>query len=70
MSAALRATELGAVASDWLALLKPRVMTLVVFTGAIGLAIAPHHINPLSRPGRDPLHRRRRGCRGCHQHVV
>ena len=29
--------DLGANASDWLALLKPRVLTLVVFTGAIGL---------------------------------
>lgn len=35
----------GSTASDWLALLKPRVLTLVVFTGAIGLVIAPVHIN-------------------------
>jgi len=41
------ATELGATASDWLALLKPRVLTLVVFTGAIGLVIAPVHVNPI-----------------------
>jgi protoheme IX farnesyltransferase len=41
------ATELGATVSDWLALLKPRVLTLVVFTGAIGLIIAPTPINPL-----------------------
>jgi protoheme IX farnesyltransferase len=39
--------ELGATAADWLALLKPRVLTLVVFTGAIGLVIAPVHMNPL-----------------------
>jgi protoheme IX farnesyltransferase len=39
--------DLGANASDWLALLKPRVLTLVVFTGAIGLLIAPTHINPI-----------------------
>ncbi|MFC0411046.1 heme o synthase [Roseomonas elaeocarpi] len=32
---------------DWLALLKPRVMTLVVFTGLIGMVVAPGHINPL-----------------------
>ena len=32
--------------SDWFALLKPRVMTLVVFTGAVGLAIAPGHLHP------------------------
>ena len=30
---------------DWLALLKPRVMTLVVFTGAIGMVLAPGHLN-------------------------
>jgi protoheme IX farnesyltransferase len=30
---------------DWIALLKPRVMTLVVFTGAIGLWVAPGHLN-------------------------
>ena len=32
---------------DWIALLKPRVMTLVVFTGLIGLLIAPGHLNPV-----------------------
>ncbi|MEJ0018072.1 MAG: heme o synthase [Acetobacteraceae bacterium] len=31
--------------SDWIALLKPRVMTLVVFTGLIGLVIAPGHLH-------------------------
>jgi len=40
-------TDLGATASDWLALLKPRVLTLVVFTGAIGLIIAPVKMNPV-----------------------
>jgi len=40
-------TDLGATASDWLALLKPRVLTLVVFTGAIGLVIAPVKLNPV-----------------------
>jgi protoheme IX farnesyltransferase len=38
---------LGGEPKDWLALLKPRVMSLVVFTGAIGLVIAPGHINPV-----------------------
>ena len=37
------ATEIG----DWIALLKPRVMSLVVFTGAIGLLLAPGRINPV-----------------------
>lgn len=40
-------TELGAEARDYIALLKPRVLTLVVFTGAIGLVIAPVHMNPV-----------------------
>jgi len=31
---------------DWFALLKPRVMTLVVFTGLVGLVIAPGHLHP------------------------
>jgi len=30
---------------DWIALLKPRVLTLVVFTGVIGLIVAPGHLN-------------------------
>ncbi len=33
--------------SDWFALLKPRVMTLVVFTGLIGLLVAPGHLHPV-----------------------
>src|SRR5215469_11323985 len=40
-AATTRAAELG----DWIALLKPRVMTLVVFTGLIGLLIAPGHLH-------------------------
>jgi len=32
---------------DWIALLKPRVMTLVVFTGLIGLMVAPGGIHPI-----------------------
>src|ERR1700751_3070372 len=33
--------------SDWIALLKPRGLTLVVFTGVIGLLIAPGHLHPV-----------------------
>ncbi|MGC8477515.1 MAG: heme o synthase [Acetobacteraceae bacterium] len=33
--------------ADWLALLKPRVMSLVVFTGLIGVLIAPGAVNPI-----------------------
>jgi protoheme IX farnesyltransferase len=40
-------TELGAEARDWIVLLKPRVLSLVVFTGVIGLVIAPVHMNPV-----------------------
>jgi protoheme IX farnesyltransferase len=36
----------GAV-GDYLALLKPRVMSLVVFTALVGMAIAPAHVNPV-----------------------
>jgi protoheme IX farnesyltransferase len=32
---------------DWLLLLKPRVVSLVVFTGVIGLYVAPGHIHPV-----------------------
>src|SRR3984893_9801959 len=32
---------------DWITLLKPRVLSLVVFTGAIGLLVAPGRINPV-----------------------
>ena len=32
---------------DWIALLKPRVMSLVGFSGLIGLLVAPGHLNPV-----------------------
>jgi protoheme IX farnesyltransferase len=32
---------------DYLAILKPRVMSLVVFTGIVGLAVAPTHLHPV-----------------------
>jgi heme o synthase len=32
---------------DWIALLKPGVMSLVVFTGLIGLLVAPGYLNPV-----------------------
>ncbi|WP_367159531.1 heme o synthase [Kozakia baliensis] len=48
MSASLETTtpraslaEAGSELRDWLALLKPRVISLVVFTGAAGMAVAP-----------------------------
>ena len=37
----------GSQLGDWLALLKPRVMSLVVFTGFVGLYLAPGSLHPL-----------------------
>ena len=33
--------------ADYLALLKPRVMSLVVFTGLVGMVLAPGHLHPV-----------------------
>ena len=46
MSLNIEQVEAGASAHDFLVLLKPRVMSLVVFTGLVGLALAPGHIHP------------------------
>ena len=32
---------------DWIALLKPRVISLVVFTGIVGMLLAPGHLHPV-----------------------
>ncbi len=32
---------------DWLSLLKPRVVTLVVLTGVVGMMVAPGHLHPV-----------------------
>jgi protoheme IX farnesyltransferase len=37
----------GAEWRDFWALLKPRVVSLVVFTGAVGMFLAPTHLNPV-----------------------
>ena len=42
-----RALEGAGVVGDYLALLKPRVMSLVVFTAFVGMAVAPGHVNPV-----------------------
>src|ERR1700689_5039844 len=39
-----RVTTVG----DFFALLKPRVMSLVVFTGLAGIVAAPGHVHPLT----------------------
>jgi protoheme IX farnesyltransferase len=42
-----RRTLLTARLGDFVALMKPRVMLLAVFTAVVGLAIAPGHLDPL-----------------------
>src|ERR1051325_4103571 len=42
-----RAEPSIASVEDYLALLKPRVMSLVVFTALVGLMVAPGHVHPL-----------------------
>jgi protoheme IX farnesyltransferase len=37
----------GAGVADYVEILKPRVMSLVVFTGFVGLAVAPRHLHPV-----------------------
>jgi protoheme IX farnesyltransferase len=42
----LDAESAGAAVRDYVQILKPRVMSLVVFTGIVGLAVAPGHLHP------------------------
>jgi protoheme IX farnesyltransferase len=44
---ALADTYAGAAVGDYVAILKPRVMSLVVFTGFVGLFLAPGHLHPV-----------------------
>jgi len=37
----------GAAVADYVALLKPRVMSLVVFTGLVGMLLAPGSLHPV-----------------------
>src|SRR5438874_13117829 len=37
----------GTTVGDYIEILKPRVMSLVVFTGFVGLAVAPGHLHPV-----------------------
>ena len=50
-SEAARATAVGVATTagvgDYVEILKPRVMSLVVFTGLVGLILAPGHLHPL-----------------------
>jgi protoheme IX farnesyltransferase len=45
-SAAVRLGPSQATAGDYIALLKPRVMSLVVFTAITGMVMAPGHLHP------------------------
>ena len=49
MSSALASypVAVGASWRDWLNLLKPRVVTLVVLTGIVGMMVAPGHLHPV-----------------------
>ncbi len=46
-TAVLGAQRRTATVADFFALLKPRVMSLVVFTGLAGIVVAPGHVHPL-----------------------
>src|SRR5690348_13223297 len=46
--ATLAASSREASVSDYFALLKPRVMSLVIFTGLTGIVVAPGEIHPLT----------------------
>jgi heme o synthase len=41
------AATAGAEVADYVEILKPRVMALVVFTGLVGMAMAPGHLHPI-----------------------
>jgi heme o synthase len=41
------AAPAGAEVADYVEILKPRVMALVVFTGLVGLSVAPGHLHPV-----------------------
>src|SRR5262245_56593260 len=43
----LRAQAVGGSIADYIALMKPRVMSLVVFTALVGMALAPVQQHPV-----------------------
>ena len=49
----------GADVEDYVALLKPRVMSLVVFTALVGMVAAPGALQSGARGDRAPCDRRR-----------
>jgi protoheme IX farnesyltransferase len=46
-SAPLDASSAGSEVRDWFTLLKPRVLSLVVYSGVAGLLVAPGHMHPI-----------------------
>jgi protoheme IX farnesyltransferase len=46
LPSAVAAPYVGATVGDYIRILKPRVMSLVVFTGFVGLVLAPGHLHP------------------------
>jgi heme O synthase-like polyprenyltransferase len=56
--------------SDYVALLKPRVMSLVIFTAFVGMMLAPGLHPSCSRRRGDPVHRHWRRRFRCAEHVV
>ena len=47
LDVASAASDFGARTADFIALLKPRVMFLVVFTGLVGMVVAPGSLHPV-----------------------
>src|SRR5437868_4457315 len=47
-TAAALSVRQTATVGDFFALLKPRVMSLVIFTGLAGIVVAPGHLHPLT----------------------
>ena len=45
--AVVHTAAVGASWRDWVSLLKPRVVTLVVLTGIVGMMVAPGHLHPV-----------------------
>jgi protoheme IX farnesyltransferase len=46
-AAEMRIEPSAAAVGDYIALMKPRVMSLVVFTALVGLMVAPQHLHPV-----------------------
>ena len=68
--AASTAASAGGSVGDFIALMKPRVMSLVVFTALTGMVAGARRPASRARRHRPPLHRRRRRRLGRAQHVV